>query len=338
MFNTKKILTAFIASLVLVSTGAIAQTFKVSTLYPDGTAVLVELKKASKDIEAKTEGRVKFKFYPGGVMGNDQAVFAKIRRNQLHGSLTQGGAVAQFFKDSQVYNVPLAFNSFDEVDYVRSKMDKGLMQGLEDSGWVTFGLVDGGFAYAMTKQPVANVDDLRQQKLWLPANDPASEKAATAFELKPIVMNIGEVLTSLQTGAINAIAAPPVAALTLQWHSKVDYMTDVPLLYTYGLLTLSKKAFVKVSPEDQKVTREVMGSVFAKLDALNRKDNIAAFDAMKQQGVKVVDPTADDVAQWKTYAETATKGLVAKGEFSQEILDTMQGHLNDFRKNKVAAN
>ena len=150
-------------------------TFKISTQYPDGTRVVNRIKEAGADIEKRTNGAVKLKIYAGGVQGDDATVLRKIRTGQLHGALTQGGAVAQFYKDIQVYNVPLAFRSFEEVDYVRARMDGQMKEELEKAGWVSFGLVEGGFAYILSNAPVATVAELRQQKVWSPANDPASE-------------------------------------------------------------------------------------------------------------------------------------------------------------------
>ena len=203
-----RLATVLVALLPLVASAA--TTLKISTLYPDGTTIVTGLKNAGKEIADKTEGRVKLKIYPGGVMGDDRAVERKIRIGQLHGMIAQGGAFASAYKDSQILNVPLAFNNYDEVDAVRAELDPVIEQGLEQGGWVSFGLVDGGFAYVMSENPVKSLDDLRDQKLWLPANDEASAKASKAFELSPIMLNIGAVLTSLQTGAINAFAAPPV--------------------------------------------------------------------------------------------------------------------------------
>ena len=210
-------------------------------------------------------------------MGDDRAVQRKISIGQLHGAVAQAGAFAQFYKDSQILNVPLAFKSYAEVDHVRAALDEEIKKGFEENGWVTFGGIDGGFAYVMSEKPVASVAQLREQKLWLPANDPASEKAARVFGLSPILLNIGTVLTSLQTGAVNAFAAPPVAALTLQWHSRVKHLTEVPLLYTYGVLAISNKHFAKLSAEDQKVVRSVLENTIAKLDQDSRAENILAF-------------------------------------------------------------
>lgn len=306
-------------------------TLKISTLYPDGTSVVTDLKKASDDIAAQTDGRVKLKIYPGGVMGDDRAVQRKISIGQLHGAVAQAGAFAQFYKDSQILNVPLAFKSYAEVDHVRAALDEEIKQGFEENGWVTFGGIDGGFAYVMSEEPVASVAQLREQKLWLPANDPASEKAARVFGLSPILLNIGTVLTSLQTGAVNAFAAPPVAALTLQWHSRVKHLTDVPLLYTYGVLAISNKHFAKLSAEDQKVVRSVLESTIAKLDKDSRAENIAAFDAIQQQGLKLVTPSEAEMADWQTYADKATRELVEEGEISAAMLQRLKDLLAEHR-------
>lgn len=317
--------TLLVALLPLVASAA--TTLKISTLYPDGTTIVTGLKNASKEIEKQTEGRVKLKIYPGGVMGDDRAVERKIRIGQLHGQVAQGGAFASAYKDSQILNTPLAFNNYEEVDAVRAELDPVIQQGLEQGGWVSFGLLDGGFAYVMSEQPVNSVDDLREQKLWLPANDSASAKAAKAFELSPIMLNIGAVLTSLQTGAVNAFAAPPVAALTLQWYSRVNYVTDMPMLYTFGLLGIHEKYFKRLSAADQQVVRSVLEDTFKTLDAESRKENLSAFAAVQQQGLKVVKPSQGQSKEWRAYADRATAELVKEGEISQAMLDRLNGIL-----------
>lgn len=322
--------------LVSAVAGAETITFKISTLYPDGTPVVNRIKQAGEDIGKRTGGQVKLKVYAGGVQGDDATVLRKIRTGQLHGALTQAGAVAQFYKDIQVYNVPLAFRTFDEVDYVRGKMDAQLKSELEKAGWVSFGIVEGGFAYVMSNAPVVTVADLRQQKLWVPANDSASEQAARSWGISPIVLPIGDVLTSLQTGAINAFAAPTTAAIALQWYSRVKYRTEVPLLYTYGLLTVSDKYFARLDAGQQKIVREALGAAFAELDKNARKDNIAALSTLDKQGIRIVKPDATQFAQWEHLALKATDDVVARGELSAAALIQFRKYLGEFRAHPVA--
>ncbi|MDB9894589.1 TRAP transporter substrate-binding protein DctP [Reinekea forsetii] len=317
MFRTPIIL----AMSLLFCTGVQATVFKISTEYPDGNAVLHELRAVGERIEAQTEGRVTFKFYPGGVMGDGTAVQRKIRIGQLHGTFIHSGALAESYKDSQVLNAPLLFRDFDEVDAVRAEFDPILNQGFIDSGWHTYGLIEGGFAYAMTAVPATDIETLKSQKLWLPANDPFSEKIARAFDISPIVLNIGDVLTALQTGAIDAIVTPPVGAITLQWYSRTKYLTDAPFMYTYGVIALAEKAVQRLSEADQEILAAELTASSKTLDTMARSDNLTAFTALESLGINIVQLVPEVRAAFEQEAAQATEKLIESGEIEQALYD-----------------
>ncbi|WP_320825299.1 TRAP transporter substrate-binding protein DctP [Reinekea sp.] len=310
-----------LAMALLFCTGLQAKVFKISTEYPDGNAVLNELRAVGERIDAKTDGRVTFKFYPGGVMGDGTAVQRKIRIGQLHGTFIHSGALANSYKNSQALNAPLLFRDFEEVDAVRAEFDTVLNQGFIDSGWHTYGLIEGGFAYAMTAVPATDMETLKSQKLWLPANDPFSEKIARAFDISPIVLNIGDVLTALQTGAIDAIVTPPVGAITLQWYSQTQYLTDAPFMYTYGVVALAEKAVQRLSESDQQILSEELTASSKRLDSMARADNLQAFSALESLGINIVQlPPAVRTALEQEAAQ-ATEKLIESGEIEQDLYD-----------------
>jgi TRAP-type C4-dicarboxylate transport system substrate-binding protein len=297
-----------------------------------------QMRASAKIIETKTEKRVSFKFYPGGVMGNDKAVQRKIRIGQLQGGAFPGGSMVSAYPDSQIYNLPLLFRSYEEIDYVRKSLDAEIMAGYEKGGFVTFGLAEGGFAYLMTNnRAVATPEALKQQKVWVPNDDPASAKALSTFDVSPIPLAVPDVLASLQTGLIDTVAASPIVTIALQWHTQVKHMTDLPLLYFYATLAIDKKAFGKLSPADQATVREVLVDTFRQIDAQNRKDNVAAFDAMKKQGITVTVPTAQERELWLKKSENAVKSYVDSGYISQAAYDRVLQLLNECRKQHPAS-
>ncbi|MFC3853445.1 TRAP transporter substrate-binding protein DctP [Salinispirillum marinum] len=320
------------ALLAAVSLSVNAMEFKVSTLYPDGTAEVNALKRASSQIQAATDGRVSIRVYPGGVMGDDQSVERRIRIGQLHGALVQTGALSAVFPDIQVMNAPFAFGNYEEVDAVRAVLDDDLRQALKERGYHTFGFVDGGFAYVMSRSPVATVDTLKQQKLWLPANDPFSEKVARSFGLSPIILGISEVLTALQTGTIDAIISPPAAALTLQWFARVNHVTDLPLIYTYGTLYLHDRHFSRLSADDQAIVTRILEQAFAELDQNSRANNRSAYAALINQGIEEVRLSAEQTDAIRSNAQAAYRILVDTGEFTQPWLDRFLMALADHRQ------
>ena len=53
---------------------------------------------------------------------------------------------------------------------------------------------------------------------------------------------------------------------------------------------------------------------------------------MKQQGLEVVEPTPEQLAEWRDYAKRATAELVEEGEISQGMLDRLNAILAQQRE------
>lgn len=322
-------------SISLIANTAHAVTFKLATLSPEGSVWMSKLREGAAEVKKRTNGRVKFKFYPGGVMGDDNAVLRKIRIGQLHGGAITGGSLTRFYKDNQVYSLVMKYKSAEEIKYVRKNLDPIIAQGLKKGGFTTFGFAESGFAYVMSsKNPVDSVSALQKQKAWIPANDEVALEAISAFGVSPIPLPLGDVLAGLQTGLIDTIAASPIGALALQWYTQVKYVMELPVLYSYGVLAISNKAFKKVKKDDQKIVNEVMSKAFRELDEINKKDNKSALAALKNQGVKFIKPSAEQAKEWRSYAKKSQQQLVDKGKVSKEIIAKVDGLLKKFKTKK----
>lgn len=312
-----------------------AQTLKIATLSPDGSAWMTKMRAGAAEVKARTEGRVEFKFYTGGTMGNDKAVLNKIRIGQLQGGAITGGSLADSTPDLQAYSLPLKFKNFEEVDAVRAKMDKNLSAQLEKGGFVNFGFAEGGFAYVMSKKvPVSSVASLRQQRVWIPDNDKQSEEAMKIFQITPVPLSLADVLPSLQTGIVDTVASSPIGTVALQWHTQVKYLTELPLTYFVATLAVDKKAFAKIAPADQAIVRDVMGKVFVDIDKQNRKDNLSAYNALIKQGIKPVKPSAAEMAEWEKLGAQASAEMVKIGLVSKQTADQLDAILNTVRVRK----
>lgn len=330
-FLLKYILSVPVLFLV-ISVDASAFTFKVATLSPDGSFWMQKLREGGEEIEIKTEGRVKFKFYPGGVMGKDKDVLRKIRLKQLHGAAVTGNTLNKIYPDMRLYNLVLKFRNLKEVDYVRDKMDAGLVAGLEEKGLVSFGFSEIGMAYIMSIKPVQKLDDMRSRKAWVPENNELALAALKAFSISPIPLPVRDVLMGLQTNMIDIVGGSPMAALALQWHTKVKFVTDMPLSYIFATLFIDEKAFKKISKEDQEVVRLVMNKTIKTLDKKSREDNISAKQAMIKQGIKFLKLTESAADEIRKTIVITNKKLEKDGNLSTEKMKTLNGLLSDFRK------
>lgn len=272
--NAKQFTAALL--LFILASSATAQTIKIATLAPEGTPWMNAMRAGAAEIKERTDGRVKFKLYGGGVQGNDKQVLRKMRIGQLHGGAFTSNALGAFQKDAQLYALPMLFNNLEEVQYVRERMDHKLRELIEQAGYVNFGFAGGGFAHIMSKKTIANLDDMQGLKVWIPDSDVMSYGALRALGVSPVTMPLTDVLTGLQTELIDTVMGPPAATIVLQWNTAVSYITDLPLAYIFAMLIVEEKVFERLRPADQAIVREVMERVYQGFDQQSDADNKAA--------------------------------------------------------------
>jgi TRAP-type transport system periplasmic protein len=327
----------WLAGLLAISAPAMALDIKIATVAPDGTLWMREMRKGAEEIAQRTDGRVVFKFYPGGSMGNNRSVLRKIRAGQLQGGMLTGGALSEIYPNVQVYGLPFLFRSYEELDYVRARMDKGLAQGIEASGFVSFGFADGGFAYIMSSVPLRHAEDLKSQKVWTPEDDNITRAMFESLGVSPIPLPLTDVLTGLQTGLITTLGASAVGAIALQWHTKVKYVTDAPIMYLFGTLVVDKKSYNRLSSADQAVVREVMERAFTTLNQQTRTDDRSAREALRKQGIEYLALAPEELTKLRSAADQTIDRLIKQGAFDPAPVKTLREHLAAFRSRTPAS-
>ncbi len=316
-----------ISLLCTVSPAVEAMQFKIATVAPDGSFWMTEARKAADEVAERTYGRVTFRFYPGGTMGDDSAVQRKMRIGQLHGGVFIAGSFAHAVPDLYIYTLPMLFSTYEEVDAVRSVVDSKLIAALADKGFHSFGFIEGGFAYIYSTKKAASFTELEGQKAWLPENDPIGKVLIEETSLSPVPLSLADVLTGLQTGLVDVVTGPPVAAVALQWFTKVKYAIEYPVVYTYGTMVLSDKAWSRLGADDQKIVNEVMGRMTETLDRRAREDNEGARRALEAQGVRTLTPPPDTERQWQELAKRSSARLAEELGLSRAMLDAIEAEI-----------
>ena len=331
--TSNRIVATLAISFLLMAAGSVsARTLKIATIVPDGSSWLVEMRKAGEEITERTAGRVKLKFYPGGVMGGDKTVLRKIRAGQLHGGAFTSGALAGIYPDIELYSLPFLFRDYDEVDFVRKKLDAKLQAGLTRNGFEALAITDGGFAYVLSREPIRKVEDMEGTRVWLVEDDTMTDAALRIAGVSPVSLPIADVYTALQTGLVDTVAAPPIGAIAFQWHTRVRYLTDVPIMYLAGVFAVDKKVFAKISAKDRNVIREVVEAAAKRLDLANRADEANAREALKNQGIEFVSASSrDEVQRWQSIGSQATTEMRGTGRYSDELISEILMLLQEHR-------
>lgn len=320
--------------LAFTTSQTFAATLKIATVVPNGSSWMNEMKAAAKEVKKKTNGRVKIKYYPGGVMGSDKTVLRKMRSGQLHGGAISAGALAHIYNGVQLYSLPFTFNNLDEVRHIRKTFDPIISEGLAENGFQLLGLSEGGFAYLMSNKALTKAEDIKGQKVWVPEGDLIGNEIFEVAGINPIASPISNVYTGLQTGLLDTVTINPAGAIALQWHTKVSHLADEPLLLIMGMLVVDQKAFKKIKAEDQAIVKEAVAAAFKRLDTLNEEGDIGARAALQKNGVTFDKPSGKE---WREIADQALENLKVLKAYPADTYQKMQKALQEYRNGQQQA-
>lgn len=322
-------LAAFCVGLLATPRPAGAQTtaIKFATLAPEGSTWMKVLTELSKDLEKESGGKLKFKFYAGGVSGDEKDVVKKIRIGQLHGAGFTGVGLGEVAPEVRLLDAPWLFRSRSELEAVRGKFAKDLQAAVEKGGFVLLGWTDLGSVYIFTKNAITSPTDLKKEKMWVWEGDPIALAAYKALEVNPVPLSVVDVMQSLQTGLINGVYGPPLGVVALQWHSKVKHIYPVPIAESTGAVLVSKKFFDGLEEGQRKLLLDLSAKHLKHLNDLTNAENDKALEALKKQGLELAaDPGPETRRKYEELGASARKDLSGKlfsaallGKFEKEL-------------------
>lgn len=305
--------------------------FKVASIAPEGSIWTKRFRDFAGEVTEKSRGEVGFKIYPGGIMGDDQAMYRKMRVGQLHGGGFTMTGIGTMVPDFRVMGVPFLFRSYEEVDFVMAGLQPAFNEAFADKGLVLIAMTEVGFVYSMSTSPISTLDGLKKSKVWAPEGDPISNAYLQTLAITPLPLTIPDVLSSLQTGMVETVFNSLYGSIVLQWFTKTKYISDIPFGYAYGGLLLDRKKFSKMPESYQSMMKETARKHFSQLIIDTRKSNSDSRQVLQDNGVSMVIPESEDVKTMHDKREETVHGLQGTA-FSREIYQKTITLLDEYRK------
>jgi len=337
MRNTRlrsMVVAAACAALALVTVGsrtAQAGERRVASLAPAGSAWMNILEEGARKLEKETDGRLKFKWYPGGTQGDEKDVVRKMKLKQLDGSALTTVGLSLIYPGIRVLQLPFLFDSVEEVDYVRDKMWPYFQKKFKDKGFMLLYPGDVGWTYLYSNAALTKMDDIKKVKFWAWTDDPIVRAFFKKLKVASVPLGVPEVLGALKTGRINGCYGSPLAAVALQWYTEVTHATGDPVGYGVGAMVIRDDVWDSMSAGDQEIEKKIGKKIGQKLVKRVRKDNARAKKAMEKSGIKFVATPADLKKELQKDAETVWKSL-AGDVYTDEELKLVLKYRDEFRK------
>ncbi|MFA6029465.1 MAG: TRAP transporter substrate-binding protein DctP [Elusimicrobiota bacterium] len=319
-----------LAALLISAAPSSAAEIKFATLAPEGTDAMRLMREVDKELREKTGGAVTFKFYSGGRQGDEKDMVRKIRLGQLHAGGFTGVGLGEISPEVRLLDAPWLFRDSAEVDHVYKAFAKDFEKAFDAKGFVLLGWTEAGFAHVFSKTPVRTAADLRKLKLWAWEGDPIAEAAFKAVGVHPVPLSIADVNTSLQTGLIDSVYAPPLYAIALQWHEKTRSIFSLPLANASGAVLLSKKIFAELTPEQRGILLDASRRHLRQLNELTRRQNAAALKTLQAQGLALTNPAAGEEKVFEDAGRAARRELAGR-LYPAEFLDRVERSLAELR-------
>lgn len=337
-------LLALLSFVLLVAAGqgyaAAGKTYelKFATLAPAGTTWVKLLEEWADNVKQQSNGRLVFKIYPGGVQGDEPDVLKKIRFGQLHGGAFTGYGIGRIFSPARVLELPFLFDNICEIDYVREQLMPEIEQGYRDNGYEMLGWMEVGYVYFFSRKPIRSLADLNEARLWYWQGDPLGKAFFDASGLSPVPLSIIDVYTSLSTGMIDTVYAPPLGALALQWFSRTKYITNVPMANGIGSLVVSRRFFQGLPQDLQLLLKRTGQETGEKLVAATRHDNEEALSVLQEHGLVLVEGDADLVGEEiRAISDKAGQTLVNNGYIPANLISRVRELIRKYRSTDEAA-
>ena len=297
-----------------------------ATIAPGGSAFGKILKAWGRSLSKETEGRVEFRYYSGGSQGDERDFIRKMRAGQMDAAGVTTIGLGIVVRPVLVLSAPGVIETYEQLERVREKMNERFVKMFDDAGFVLLAWSDAGKGRIMSTIPIVKPADLKTSRPWAWKDDPIFSEFLKVVGANAVRLGVPEVYAALQTKMVDVVPASPIAAVALQWFTKLKYMSKDSFGIINGASVVKKEKFEQLSPGDQQILMETAQRAAAALDKVVRRDDAKAYDVLIDRGMKVVD-TGPYRAEWDKAADETLNRLTGR-IFSESLLAEVRAAAN----------
>lgn len=305
------------------------RVLKISHQFPGGTAEKGDFRDRlvrifAQEVEQKTNGELKFEIYPSGSLVKAKQQFDAMANGSLDMSLYplaySGGKIPQ----TNITLMPCLITSYDQgLRWKDAPIGKALTKLLDDKGVEIITWVWQAGGIVSKEKPIIVPKDVEGLKIRGAGKSMDIMLRAAGGAIASIPSS--EVYNALQQGVLDAAVTSSASLMSFRLYEQAKNVTT-PRKHTFWFmfepLLMSKATFDSLTPEQQKVVRDVGTSLekFAKEAAQEDDQELAKVYA--KGGAQVHD--MDDAAfkQWRAVSKaSAWKDFADKVKDGQHWMD-----------------
>jgi TRAP-type C4-dicarboxylate transport system substrate-binding protein len=301
---------------------------EVGTVAPPGSPWADQLKRFKKDVQARTNGRVKVKLRLG--RGNERSLARRVQMGSMQSFAGSVGGMSSIVREVNVIESPYLFRDFVSADKalddpaVTEQMKKILAKrGLIFGIWS-----ENGYRSYFSRRPIRSPGDMKGIR-FRSQESMVHVETYQAYGATPVPIDVANTLMSLQTGVVDGFDNTPLFAMAGTWYQGLKEGERNLFLsrhcYQPALLVYSKKWFNSLPKDIQEVLTSVPYELTVWGRGQVRKIEPVLLKNLARYGYEIYEPTADELAPFKA-AQQKIPDLVAKqmGPAGQALLKELR--------------
>lgn len=285
---------------------------------------LQEFKKA---VEDRSEGKIIIETYPNSQLGGEREQLEGVQMGSIEMAVLSTAPFSGFFEKMMILDLPYILDSQEVADAVLDGPfgDSLFDSMLEETGIRGLAWGENGIRHmANNSHPIETPDDVKGLKIRTQEN-PAHMDMIEAFGGSPTPIAFPELYSSLQQDVIDGYENPFSLIEGMRFYEVTKYISltsHVNGVYAF----IVNDAYFSSLPEDiQTILVEETKNWSDIQRQMNRDQEAAGIDYIKEQGVEVLELTDEQVEEFKRLAEPVVDYYIPKiGEdIYQELKDAI---------------
>lgn len=326
------VLAVFAGSLLLAASPCFAQQviqLRYSNFFPAPHKNSVIADAWCKEVEKRTNGRVKISYYPGATLTPPAQTYDSVTKGIADIGLSLFGYTMGKFPMMTAIDLPLGYKSAYVATKLINEYYKKFQPKEMDEVKVMY-LSAHGPGIVHTKKPVTKLEEFKGMKMRATGQTAQIVKALGGV---PVAMPMTESYDALSKGVVDGVMCPMEAMKGWKLQEVAPNATqNFGSAYTSGFWVVMNKAKWNSIPKaDQAIIEKINEEWIEKQGRIWDEIDKEGYDLIKQRGDKVIALSPEEDARWAKAAypviEDYIKGLKAKNLPGDEAIKFLQDYL-----------
>jgi TRAP-type C4-dicarboxylate transport system substrate-binding protein len=314
----KLFLAVFLVSVCMVSVPNLASAqikLNYSNFFPAPHKNSVLAEQWVKEVEKRTNGKVKITYYPGNTLTPAAQTFDSVKKGIADIGYSCFAYTPGRFPMMEAVDLPLGYKTGAQATaLINAYYDKFKPKELDEVHVLYLHAHGPGILH--TKKPVNKIEDVKGMKIRATG---LAAKVVTALGGAPVGTTMPETYDALRTGVADGALAPVEALQGWKWGEVVTSTTqDFGAAYTTGMFIVMNKAKWNSLPEDvKKVFTDTSKEWVEKQAKLWDDIDKEGYEFVKKRGNKIIALSPAEDAKFanavKPILDEYVKNAKAKG-------------------------